>query len=142
VIPGLDDGANARADERLRREREIWITTVRPDGQPQASPVGFLWDGASILVLSQPGSPKVRNLRGNPSVALNLEIDREDGASDSVLTIEGTATVTTEPIGEDEAAVYVARYEEPMRSAGLTPDDLFAEFSATIRVIPTRARLY
>lgn len=143
MLPGLGDNESVRADERLRSEQEIWITTVRPDGQPQASPVGFLWDGTSFLILSQPGSPKVRNLRANPKVALNLEIGRDGSGGDGgVLTLEGTATLEGEPIGEDEAAAYAARYDEAMRSAELTPADLFVEFSAVIRVTPTRTRIY
>lgn len=80
----------ARAERRLRDETVIWLTTVRSDGQPQTSPVGFLWDGATFLILSQPGSLKVRNMRANPKVALHLDTGKEDP---EVLTLEGVATL-------------------------------------------------
>lgn len=63
MLPGLDETTSGPAERRLRDEREIWLTTVRADGQPQASVAGFLWDGTDVLVLSQPGTAKVRNLR-------------------------------------------------------------------------------
>ncbi|KAB2348003.1 hypothetical protein F8566_19215 [Actinomadura rudentiformis] len=44
---------------RLNDEKTIWLTTVRPDGQPQTPPVGFLGDGTRFLILSRPGAPKV-----------------------------------------------------------------------------------
>ena len=44
--------AGSRAEERLRNEEIAWLTTVRPDGQPQSVPVWFLWDGEGFLVYS------------------------------------------------------------------------------------------
>jgi PPOX class probable F420-dependent enzyme len=143
MLPGLDEDSDARAEQRLRSEHEIWITTVRSDGQPQASPVGFLWDGTSFLIVSQPNSQKIRNLRGNPKVALHLDIDREgDGSNGGILTLEGSATLDPDTLSETEAAVYVDKYQEAMRSAQLTAEELFAEYSAVIRVVPTRTRAY
>jgi PPOX class probable F420-dependent enzyme len=143
VLPSLDESTNAAAEQRLRAEQEIWITTVRSDGQPQTSPVGFLWNGTSFLILSQPGSQKVRNLRRNAKVALHLDIRRDGGGNDmGILTLEGTGTVDPNPIGEDEAAIYVEKYQEAIRSVGMTPDQMFAEYSTVIRVTPTRTRSY
>ncbi|PXY29458.1 hypothetical protein BAY59_15830 [Prauserella coralliicola] len=141
MLPGLDEPTSERAERRLREEREIWITTVRSDGQPQASPVGFLWDGAEFLVLSQPGTPKVGNLAGNPKVAMHLDLDR-DSEDGSVLTLEGVATLDGEPLSADEAATYVDRYQDVIRAAQLTEQELFAEFSSVIRVRPTRVRFH
>src|SRR5260221_14203990 len=65
--------AGRRAAERLRDEIIAWLATVRPDGQPQPSPVWFLWQEPDILMYSKPNTPKLRNLEGNPRVALHLE---------------------------------------------------------------------
>ncbi|WP_157988037.1 nitroreductase/quinone reductase family protein [Jiangella endophytica] len=142
MLPGLDDTATATARRRLDDETEIWITTVRVDGQPQTSLVGFLRDGDSVLVLSQPGAAKLRNLRANPRVSLHLDTDRTDGAGGGVLTLEGEAAVEEGPLDGDEAARYVDRYRAVIEQAGATPDDLLAGYSAVIRVTPTRVRLY
>ena len=140
MLPGLAETDTARAEQRLRAEREIWITTVRRDGQPQSSPVGFLWDGAEFLILSRPDSPKVRNLTGNPRLALHLDTDRS-GADSGVLTLEGVAALDRAAVGADESAAYLARYEDVLRAAELTAESFFAEYSAVIRVRPTRARV-
>lgn len=147
MFADLDDEANARAQQRLRDQTVIWLTTVTSDGQPQTSPVGFVWDGGTFLILSQPDTPKVRNLRHNPKVALHLDLD-SNAELHSVLTLEGVATLHPAPDGgsaaltAEESAAYVERYRESMDGAGFTPEQTFSMFSTIIRVTPTRARSY
>ncbi|MFI6901781.1 nitroreductase/quinone reductase family protein [Nonomuraea sp. NPDC050394] len=147
MLPHLDGAAQAAAERRLHDQTVIWLTTVSPDGQPQTSPVGYVWDGATFLILSNPGTPKVRNLRDNPKVTLHLDLDRE-AEEHSVLTIEGVAEVTPAPPGAPaplsgrEISAYLDKHLESMRWAGLTPEETFAGFSTVIRVTPTRARSY
>jgi PPOX class probable F420-dependent enzyme len=130
-----------RAKRRLHDETIAWLTTVRSDGQPQTSPVGFAWDGTRFLILSQPNTAKIRNVMANPKVTLHL--DTEAGASDGgVLTIEGTAELNPGLLAEPERSAYVAKYLDDMQANGFTPDEAFAEFSQVIRVTPTRARMY
>ncbi|MBF9135454.1 nitroreductase family deazaflavin-dependent oxidoreductase [Plantactinospora sp. S1510] len=147
MLPHLGTEAGIRAEQRLRDETVIWLTTVNPDGQPQTSPVGYVWDGARFLIISKPGIAKVRNLRDNPRVALHLDLDG-DAEEFSVLTIEGVAELDPAPPGEpaplreDEISGYVQKHLESMRWAGVTPEETFADFSTVIRVTPTRARSY
>jgi PPOX class probable F420-dependent enzyme len=141
MLPGLDEATNGPAERRLRDEQEIWITTVRSDGQPQASVVGFLWDGKEFLILSQPTAAKVRNLRGNPKVALHLDLAR-GGENGGVLTLEGVAALDPRPLDAAEASAYVQKYEDVLRAEQLSVDQLFAEYSAVIRVRPTRTRAH
>src|SRR5437016_3874892 len=106
----------AHADERLRREVVIWLTTVRPDGQPQSSPVWFLWDGRTFLIYSLPTSQKLPNIRGNPRVSLHLN---DDQGSD-VVSIEGLAS-----IGGDEPPLlgvpeYIEKYRDLIADLGTT----------------------
>ena len=140
MLPSLEGPAAARAERRLAEAPIIWLTTVRADGQPQASPVGFWWDGASFLILTQPGSQKVRNLRGNPKVALHLDSDGQGG---EILTLEGVAALgLTPPPGDVAVAAYLDKYRALIRSLGTTPEALLAEYATAIRVTPTRARAY
>jgi len=80
----------ARTESRLREEEVVWLTTVRPDGQPQPVPVWFLWDGEGLLVYSREGQQKLRNVRRNPKVALNFNSDEHGG---EVVRAEGTAEI-------------------------------------------------
>ncbi|WP_165966699.1 pyridoxamine 5'-phosphate oxidase family protein [Actinomadura sp. 7K507] len=147
MLPDLEGERAARAEERLRKETVIWLTTVTPDGQPQTSPVGYVWNGKTFLMISAPGTPKIRNLRGNARVALHLDLDTAS-EDHSVLTIEGVAELDPAPAGgpapldEDEIAAYMEKHRESMDSAGMTPGEVFTELSTVIRVAPARVRSY
>ena len=136
------DAMTDAALRRLRDEEEIWLTTVRADGQPQTSPVGFFWDGDRFTLLSQASAAKLRNLAANPRVSLHLDIDRSGGDGGGVLTVEGDAAVEPGPLAGDEAARYVAKYHATLELVGLTAAEFLAGYSAVIRVTPTRARAY
>lgn len=142
MLPGLDDDTAATAQRRLGAEEEIWITTVRADGQPQTSPVGFLWDGARFTLLTRPDAAKVRNLGANPRVSLHLELDRADDTGGGVLTVEGDAVVEPGPLAGPEADRYVTKYRATMELVGVTREEFLDDYSAVLRVTPTRARVY
>ena len=133
----LDSPAGARADRRLRSEQILWLTTVRVDGQPQSSPVWFLWDGETLLVFSQPDAQKLRNLASNPRVAVHLE---SEGTGDEVVTIEGTAAVDPDAPPSDRIEEYRVKYREGTKALGWTPAKLARDFSVAIRIRPTRIR--
>lgn len=122
-------------DHHLRKHQIVWLITVRPDGRPHAVAVWFLWDGETILIFSQPGNQKVRNLRHNANVVLAVD-DTHKG--DDPITIEGTATLL-EP-GEVDAMLpaYVEKYKDGLREIGLTPEQMAKEYSQPIRITPTR----
>src|ERR1039457_1702621 len=63
----------AKVDRHLKDEIVIWLTTVRPDGRPEPSPVWFYWDGATVLIYSMPGKTKLKAIASNPHVALNFK---------------------------------------------------------------------
>ncbi|GIG85986.1 pyridoxamine 5'-phosphate oxidase family protein [Plantactinospora endophytica] len=147
MLPNLSGAAADRAEQRLRDQTVLWLTTVSPSGQPQTSPVGYAWNGQTFLILSKPGIAKVRNLRRNPRVAMHLDLDTE-AEEYTVLTIEGIAELDAAPPGvpapltRDEVTGYLDKHLESMRWAQVTPEQTFADYSTVIRVTPTRARCY
>jgi PPOX class probable F420-dependent enzyme len=137
----LDTGtpAGREADRRLRTAPIIWLITVRDDGQPQTSPVWFLWDARTILVFSRPESGKVPNIRGNPRVAMNLD---GDGLGGAVVTLEGIAEIQEGQADARHTPEYIRKYHELIVEMG-SDDERFAQgYSTAIRIRPTRARLY
>ncbi len=128
----------AHADGRLRREVIVWLTTVRGDGQPQSSPVWFLWDGRTILIHSLPGSQKVPNIRRNPRVSLHLN---DDGVGGDVVSIEGIATIGEGDPPLTEVPEYVEKYRDLIAALGSDPNGFAEAYSVAIRVTPTRWRI-
>ena len=122
-----------RAARRLREEALAWLTTVRADGQPQPSPVWFLWDGETFLLYSQPDAQKVRNLATNPKVSLHLD---DDGSGDDVVSVEGTAEVEPDTPRADHLDGYLAKYRAAIEALGYEPGPFARTYSTAIRVRP------
>ena len=135
----LSAEASAALQERLRTESIAWITTVTADGQPQSSPVWFLWDDGEFLVYAQPRSWKVRNIRAHPKVSLHLNSDAGGGR---VVTFEGSARIGEGDPLAHEAAAYLAKYREGIAGIGMTPEQMAAEYSTALRITPSRIRVY
>lgn len=130
---------HARADERLREELVIWLTTVRADGQPQSVPVWFHWDGSSFLIYSQPRKPKLANLAANPRVGLHL---RGTEAGEDIVIFEGTAEVPADAPPADRVPEYLEKYREQIAGYGWTPQSFASDYSTPLRVTPTVVRIW
>src|SRR5687767_1866019 len=48
------------------------LATLGPDGEPQASPVWYDWDGEQILVSQTTTRQKYRNVQKDPRVAVSI----------------------------------------------------------------------
>jgi PPOX class probable F420-dependent enzyme len=131
--------ASAALAERLQTEIVAWITTVSPGGQPQSSPIWFLWEGGVFLVYAQPRSWKVRNIRAHPQVSLHLNSDEEGGR---VVTFEGAARIAEADPSLNVVADYLAKYREGIAGLGMTPQQMAAEYATALRITPTRVRIY
>jgi PPOX class probable F420-dependent enzyme len=134
----LNDPRHAAVDERLRTGLVVWLTTVTIDGQPQTTPVWYLWDGATFLIYSQPGRPKLANIAANPRVSLHPvgDLDAEDA-----VTIEGTAALDPSARPSDEILAYITKYLGLIDQLGWTPASFAADYSVALRVTPTRFRI-
>ena len=126
----------SRVERRLRDERIIWLTTVGPDNTPQPSPVWFWWDGATLLIYSQPNTPKLRNVERNPRVALNFDGDGQGG---DIVVITGEARVLDGPPA-DQVAEYTAKYRESFTRIGMDAATFARTYSVPLRVTPTKLR--
>ena len=135
--PATKPGARART--RLRDELIIWLTTVRADGQPQTSPVWFLWDGETFRIYSRPHSQKLRNIARHPRVSLHLD---GNGMGGDIVTIEGTAELDSSAPPASEVLEYIAKYRERIGVIGSTPERFSQGYPDAIRVTPLSARVW
>ena len=132
----LPDDRRAHAEGRLRANLMAWLTTVRPDGRPDSVPVWFLLrDDESILIYSQPGKIKLRNIGGNPNVALGLDVT--DIGRD-IVRIEGTAEHVPGFPRADQVPEYVAKYTERMAANFGTPARFAEMFPEAVIITPNR----
>jgi len=110
----------------LRERHLATLSVVRPDMSPHVTPVGFTWDNDAQLVrvITWTDAKKTRLLEAMGSSA--VAVSQVDGGR--WLTLEGIATVTTEP---DACAEGCRRYAERYREPADRPDRAVIEIGVT-----------
>ncbi len=122
-------------EERLRSDKMIWLTTVRPNGCPHTIPVWFIWEHATVMIFSKVKTQKVRNLRQNHAVMLALD-DTKNGQD--VVILEGTAQLLERGEGQEVLEAYGEKYREGLQRIGVTAEQFTMLYSQPIRVTPVR----
>ena len=98
------------------------LAYVARDGTPRVVPVGFLWNGETIVIGTVPTSAKVGALGTNPTVALTVDTSAPTWPP-NVLLIRGTAEVT---LVDGVFPEYVAA------SKKVIPSEAFPEWEAGV----------
>ncbi len=93
------------------------------DGGPRVVPVGFLWNGAHIVVGTVPTSAKVSALAKDPRVAITIDTN---GFPPKMLLVRGTAQLE---LVDGVPDVYLRA------SRRLVPESDFAEWEAGVRAL-------
>ena len=108
----------------MSRHRKMTIATLRPDGWPQATTVGYGNEGLTIYFLCGPDSQKAANLARDDRVSLTIDDDAGQVMSIEGLSMAARAQVVTDP-SEAELALQlmIRRYPPqeiplPMPNAG------------------------
>jgi len=127
----------ARVLRHLEDDQVVWLTTVGPELTPQPSPVWFLWDGETVLMFSQPGTPKLRNVGLHPRVSLNFNSTSSGG---DVVVLNGDAWIDDEAPSAAANSAYAAKYSQGFADIGMTPEAFARAYSVPVRIRPTNLR--
>jgi PPOX class probable F420-dependent enzyme len=134
--PATPAGANAL--ERLATEKIGWLTTVDPDGQPQSSPIWFLWQDGQILLYSGKRAWRNANITERPRVAFNLNTDE---GGDVVLSMEGIARHDPDAPPASQNPAFLAKYARFLDDYGWDVAYFEREYPHAIWITPTRWRV-
>jgi PPOX class probable F420-dependent enzyme len=113
------------------------LTTVMPDGSPQASVVWCDFDGTHVRINTMRGFQKERNMRRNPLVTLLCYDPRDPGR---YLEIRGTVEDMTEEAALEHLDALASKYAgRPVRYFGECVPAALAETEVPVlcRVRPT-----
>jgi PPOX class probable F420-dependent enzyme len=136
LTDALSPDRRARVEIRLQTNLMAWLTTVNPAGRPDSVPVWFLFrDDGSVLIYSQHGKAKLRNLDTNPNVALGLDVT--DIGRD-IIRIVGTAVHAAGHPPADQVPEYVAKYTERIGAIFGTVEKFAGAFTEAIVITPSR----
>lgn len=72
------------------------IATLRPDGWPQATTVGYVNEGLALYFLCGQDSQKAKNIARDDRVSLTIDHDTDDLMSIAGLSMAGRAVAVTD----------------------------------------------
>jgi hypothetical protein len=121
----MDDPVARRLLESPNPARLAYIAR---DGTPRVVPVGFTWNGVTLVIGTVPGSAKVAALQANPVVALTIDTS-PPAWPPNVLLIRGTAEVS-------EVDGVFPEYVAAGRK--VTPAEVFPEWEAGVHALYDR----
>ena len=139
----LCDGETRPMDEAMRQKilalldqhRIMTLATLRPDGWPQATTVGYANDGLTLYFLCGPESQKAANLARDERVSLTIDHDTPQVMDITGLSMAARAQVVVDPTEGEQALRLLLQKYPPQDALPLpmpTPADV-----RIFRVTPT-----
>ncbi len=130
-------------DEQIRKKiltlldehRIMTIATLRPDGWPQATTVGYANEGLRLYFLCGPNSQKAANLARDDRVSLTIDHDTPQVMEITGLSMAARAEVVADP-SEAEKAMRLLMLKYPQQSSIPVPMPTPADVRI-FRVAPT-----
>jgi PPOX class probable F420-dependent enzyme len=91
----------------------LYLATIMPDGSPQVTPVWFSTDGEYILINTNEGRTKDKNMKARPKVAITIQ---DPSNQDRYLGIRGEVVgFTKEGADEHINRLSLKYYNKPWR---------------------------
>lgn len=130
----MDEAIKQKILTLLAQHRIMTIATLRPDGWPQATTVGYANDGLTIYFLCGPDSQKATNLARDDRVSVTIDHDTPQVMEITGLSMAARARpVTNRAEAQKAMDMLLARYSE-QQSIPLSPPPVDAV--AIYRVTP------
>ena len=136
LLDHLSEADRQRVLGRLNSNLMVWLTTVRPDGQPVTVPVWFLArEDGTIVVYSRENKAKLANIAANPRVSLGLDVT---DIGRNIVRLEGVARHDPTLPRAHEYAEFLAKYVERMGAMFDTPENFGEQFTAGLVIEPNK----
>jgi len=119
----------------LGGHRKMTIATLRPDGWPQATTVGYANDGLTVYFLCGLESQKAKNLAQDDRVSLTIDDDTAEVMEITGLSMAGRAQAVVDS-AEGEKALRLLMLRYPPQNAVLPPMPKPSDVRI-VRVTPT-----
>jgi len=107
----MDEAIKRQILSLLDQHRIMTLATLRPDGWPQATTVGYANDGLVLYFLCGLDSQKAANLARDDRVSLTIDHDTAQVMDIQGLSMAARASAVTDPAEMEKAArLLMARY--------------------------------
>lgn len=94
----MDEAIKAQILGLLDKHRIMSLATLRPDGWPQATTVGYVSEGLTLYFLCGPDSQKAYNLARDSRVSLTIDQDPSQMMNIVGLSMGARAELVTDPV--------------------------------------------
>ena len=131
----MDEEIRQKILTLLDQHRIMTLATLRPDGWPQATTVGYAHDGLTLYFLCSPESQKAANLTRDERVSLTIDHDTPQVMDITGLSMAARATVVVDP-SEGEKALRLLMRKYPPQDVLPLPLPTLADVRI-FRVTPT-----
>ena len=109
----MDEGLRRKTLALLDQHRVMTLATLRPDGWPQATTVGYANEGLSLYFLCGLDSQKAANLARDNRVSLTIDDDTPQVMEITGLSMAARAQPVTDPAEAEKAiGLLTSRYPE------------------------------
>jgi len=109
----MDEGLRRKILTLLDQHRVMTLATLRPDGWPQATTVGYANEGLSLYFLCGLDSQKAANLARDNRVSLTIDDDTPQVMEITGLSMAARAQPVTDPAEAEKAiGLLMSRYPE------------------------------
>ena len=112
----MDEATRRKILELLSEHRVMTIATIRPDGWPQATTVGYANEGLTLYFLCGKDSQKATNLARDDRVSLTIDHDTPQVMEITGLSMAARARPVVDP-GEGEKALRMLMLKYPEQLA-------------------------
>jgi PPOX class probable F420-dependent enzyme len=92
----MDDAARRTVLDLLDKHRLMTVATLRPDGWPQATTVGYANDGLTMYFICAATSQKAENIARDNRISLTIDADTSDPMAITGLSMAARATPVTD----------------------------------------------
>lgn len=125
----MDDAVRRKILEVLKENRIMSLATVRPDGWPQATVVGFAHEGLTLYFLCGSESQKAHNLARDRRVSLTIAADTPQVMAITGLSMAAEAEPITDPAEAQRiGGLLIGRYPPQADLPGPPPPGSMAIF--------------
>jgi nitroimidazol reductase NimA-like FMN-containing flavoprotein (pyridoxamine 5'-phosphate oxidase superfamily) len=133
----MDASIRAQIIGLLDEHRIMSLATLRPDGWPQATTVGYVNDGLTLYFLCGKDSQKAKNLMRNDRVSLTIDHDVSDPMAIKGLSMAARATLVPDQSQMQQTMRMMLPKKYPEYAAAMRTMDLsgVAIFKVTPEVI-------
>src|SRR5512140_250997 len=117
----MDDVLRTKILSLLDQHRTMTLATVRPDGWPQATTVGYANEGLTLYFLCGRDSQKAANLARDDRVSITIDDDTGEVMAITGLSLAAHAKPVTDRAEAEKALrMLLSRYPEQKVAPSLT----------------------